>query len=162
MNNAKDYLMQIRLLDMRLKSVEQNIEAIRTERQSLGDVSLRSAWPDGQPHGTLTGDPTGTQAVRNADRFERKREQLAARLQQYETEQILLKAELWNKRVDIISVLNQVPDALCHRLLYLRYVECRRWEYIAVELNKSYQWVAGSLHSRGLIMVEEILKNENT
>lgn len=162
MNNAKDYLMQIRLLDMRLKSVEQNIDAIRTERQSLCDVSLRSAWPDGQPHGTMTGDPTGTQAVRNADRFERKREQLAAQLQQYETEQILLKSELWNKRVDIIAVLNQVPDALCHRLLYLRYVECQRWEYIAVELNKSYQWVAGSLHSRGLIMVEEILENQNS
>ena len=160
MNNAKDYLLQIRLLDEKLKTVEANIEAIRRERQSLGEVSLHSPWPDGQPRGTVTSDPTGNQATRNADRYEEKREELAKRLTEYEHEQIILKAELWNKRIDILSVLANVPDPLCHRLLYLRYVECRRWEYIAVDLNKSYQWVAGPLHGRALVLVDDILKRK--
>ncbi len=160
MNNAKDYLLQIRMLDAKLKSIEENIEAIRRERQSLGDISLHSPWPDGQPRGTVTSDPTGNQATRNADKYEEKREELARRLREYESEQISVKAELWNARIDILAVLAEVPDPLCHRLLYLRYVECERWEYIAVELNKSYQWIAGPLHGRALILVDEILKKK--
>lgn len=158
MNNAKDYLLQIRMLDAKLKSIEENIEAIRRERQSLGDISLHSPWPDGQPRGTVTSDPTGNQATRNADKYEEKREELARRLREYEHQQILTRSELWSKRMEILAVLDKVPDPLCYQLLVLRYVECRKWEWIAVELDKTYQWVAGPLHGRALVLVDEILK----
>lgn len=157
MNSAKDYLLQIRLLDMRLKTIDETIKRIRGELQSIGDISVRSSWPDGQPHGTMTTDPTGTQAVKLADANNAKREELVEELKRYESDQIIVRSKLWAKQIEVLSVLDKVPDPTCHRLLVLRYVKGYTWERIAVDLDKTYQWVAGPLHGRALVMVEEII-----
>ena len=157
MNSAKDYLLQIRLLDMRLKTIDETIDKLRAEIRSIGDISVRSSWPDGQPHGTITTDPTGNQAAKLADANRAKYDELKKQLQQYEADQIIVRSKLWSKQVEILGVLDQVPDPTCHELLVLRYVEGRTWEYIAVELNYTYQWVAGPLHGRALTLVADIL-----
>lgn len=158
MNNAKDYLLQIRLLDAKLNTVTSNIDKIRQQLKELGDVDLSSSWPDGQPHGTITTDPTGSKAVQLATKYQQKHDDLIRQLEEYEYELIQVRSTLWSKRMEILDVISQVPDPLCHRLLVLRYVECRKWEWIAVELDKTYQWVAGPLHGRALVLVEDILE----
>ena len=162
MNSAKKYLLQIYLLDVRLKTIDETITKLRAELRSIDDISVRSSWPDGQPHGTITTDPTGNQAAKLADSYNRRRDELKEQLQRYEEDQIAKRSELWSKQLEVLEVLDKVTDPQCHRLLVLRYVRLSTWEYIAVELDKSYQWVAGPLHSKALELVEEIIKlNKN-
>lgn len=138
---AKDYLLQIRILDTRLKNIEAEIREISEQ-----SASLRSAWPDGQPHGSGTSDPTAAKAIKLADR-----------LQDLEYQQIEVRSQLWHKRAEIVEVIGKVDDADCERLLYLRYVQCKTWETIADEMYFTYQWVAGPLHSRALQKVSKII-----
>lgn len=161
MNNAKDYLLQIRLLDAKLNTVTSNIDKIRQQLKELGDVDLSSSWPDGQPHGTITTDPTGSKAIKNLEQYKLEHDKLVDQLREYEHQEISARSELWSKRMEILSVLDRVPDPLCYQLLVLRYVECRKWEWIAVELDKTYQWVAGPLHGRALVLVDDILQKNN-
>ena len=136
---AKEYLMQIRILDARCRSLESEIEAIRAET-----ATLRSPWPDGQPHGTNVGDPVGTQASKLADQLNRLEEQLLKN-----------KGRLWLKRMEIVETIGRVQDADCNRLLYMRYIENRKWEEIAVELGYTYRWVT-SIHGNALKKIDEI------
>ncbi len=64
---AKEYLLQYRIISERLRAIESLLQELREEQAGLGIESLRSAWPDGQPHGTGTTDPTGSQAIKAAD-----------------------------------------------------------------------------------------------
>ena len=86
--DAKEYLMQVRRLNARLKVINSTIERLRDDINSLSDVSIKSTWPDGQPHGTKITDPTGTSALRILDATEEKRQQLREELLRYEYEQI--------------------------------------------------------------------------
>lgn len=45
----------------------------------------------------------------------------------------------------------------CITLLYKRYFEFKTWELIAVEMGKSYQWVAGDLHKKALAQFQKVL-----
>ena len=143
--SPKEYLSQIRLLTARLELVEANINRIREER-----ITLRSAWPDGQPHGTITGDPTAQKAI-----------ELAKVLREYEQKQVSLRSEIWSARMHIIETIMKIPDSECNRLLFLRYVDMLTWEEIAVRMQYTYQWVAGPLHSRALDLVRELMKGES-
>ena len=141
---AEQYLSQYRLLSARLAVLESNIKAIQEER-----ITLRSAWPDGQPHGTMVGDPTAHKAI-----------ELTRTLAGYENKQRKLKAELWGKRQEIVDTINLVPDPNCMTLLFLRYINLLTWEEVAVCMGYSYRWVAGALHDKSLGMIDEII-NKN-
>lgn len=138
---AKEYLLQIKQLNAQIKNVEDEIHSLR-ERE----VSIRSAWPDGQPHGSGTTDPTGEMAVRLADQ-----------LLDLEETSLRLQTALWRKRNEILETLGKVKTAEHNRLLYLRYVQSETWEQIAVDMHYTYQWVAGPLHGNALLELEKIL-----
>lgn len=142
---AKEYLMQVRVLASKVRSLDEEITALREEQ-----ASIRSAWPDGQPHGSGTTDPTGMMATRLADQLLRA-----------ETELISLRSQLWAKRMSIIDTISKVTKAEHNRLLYLRYVQCRSWEEIAVEMHYTYRWIT-SLHGQALQEVEKILHGGNS
>lgn len=145
MNNAKQYLMQVRLIDRRLRNVTKEIEAIREAYAE----TLRSPWPDGQPHGAGgKSDPVGEAAAALADQ-----------LRGLEAGQIRLRAKLWSIRAEVVNVIGRVPDADCNELLSRRYVEGQKWEQIALEMNFDYTWVAGGLHSKALKMVRDIIES---
>lgn len=158
--NAKEYLMQIRIIKAKVESIEDAIKEIRRERQEIGNVAIKSSWPDGQPHGTMTTDPTGTQATRLADKHKRLYEELSKRLQSYETDLITERSRFWSKHMEVMETLSQVDDVNCYKLLKMRYVDGAKWELIAVELDKTYQWVAGPLHGRALAQVQELINKK--
>lgn len=138
---AKEYLLQIKQLNAQIKNVEDEIHSLREK-----EISIRTSWPDGQPHGSGTTDPTGEMAVRLADQ-----------LLDLEETSLRLQTALWRKRNEILETLGKVKTAEHNRLLYLRYVQSETWEQIAVDMHYTYQWVAGPLHGNALLELEKIL-----
>ena len=74
-----------------------------------------------------------------------------------------LQTELNRKIDEYIDFKNQARDVIsacdadCMTLLHKRYFLYKRWEEIAVEMNFTYQWVAGGLHQRALAQVQKVL-----
>ena len=122
---AEEYLSQIRTLETRIKSIDSEIEALRDE---VG--SLRSPWPDGQPHGSGVTNPVEAEAVK-----------LAARLQQLETKQIKTRGRLWIQRMRIIDDIGRLQDNTAVSLLTAKYVNGDTLKQIAVDIGYSYRQV---------------------
>ena len=138
--NAKEYLNQIGIIDAKLKVIDANINRIRTDLKSMGDIEVSSSWPDGQPHGTITTRPTERKAIKLADMVSDKRDQLKKELLDYEYQQIMLRSQLWSKRIEILNTIDKVYNGepmsrVYHRILVLRYVELRTWEEIAFDIS---------------------------
>ena len=157
-NNAKEYLMQYRIIKARLRAIDSMILEIREELTGAGLASMRSPWPDGQPRGTGTGDPTGEQAARDADaRAEEYREKLRRQLLDLEVRELRARSELWRQRVEIEETLGQVGDYAFQDLLRMRYIEGKTFELIAVEMGYSWRHTV-RIHGEALQAVEKILK----
>ena len=56
---------------------------------------------------------------------------------------------LCDLRREVCSNIGTVNDATLRRILMLRYISGKTWEQIAVETDRSYQWVS-ILHGRAL------------
>lgn len=131
---AKEYLNQIRKLDTQIRRYDENIQMIRTEL-----VTLREQWPDGQPHSKSgTSDPVGEQATKLADT-----------LTELETKQLKTRAKLWRTRMEIIDRIGQLSDGVLVSVLFSRYVDCKAWEQIAVDMGYSYRHIV-RLHGEAL------------
>ena len=154
---AKEYLLQVGIIDAKLKTIDANIARLRKEIYALEDISLSSSWSDGEPHGLKITDPTGDKAARLADRSSERLESLKKQLADYEYQQIITRSKLWEKRMEVIDTIGRIHDAKCYRLLIMRYIEGAKWELIAVDMDNTYQWVAGPLHSKALILLQEVL-----
>lgn len=155
---AKEYLIQYGLIKSRLRATETIIREIREELTGLGGGTIRSAWPDGQPHGTGTTDPTGNQAAAAADTMaEERREQLRRQLMDLEVREIRARSELWRQRMDIENTISNVKDPIHQDLLRMRYVEGKTFELIAVELCYSWRHTI-RIHGEALSEVDKILR----
>ena len=154
--NAKEYLMQVRQLDARLEVINASITRLKADIDALTDVSVKSAWPDGQPHGTKTTDPTGTMASRIADATEEQRRMLRKELLDYEYMQLQAKSELWKKQIEVIDTIGHVKDPTLYRILSYRYIDGRPFEWIAVEINYTWRHTI-RLHGDALQEVQTIL-----
>lgn len=160
--SAKEYLNQIGIIEARLGSVGRNIDRIRKEIEQIENIGIGSSWGDGQPHGRKVGDPTGNKAAQLADSNNVKRQRLKERLAELEHDQIVLQAELWSKRMEIIEMLTKVLDPaepmtkVYHNILSLRYVEGESWEQIAVDVGYTWRHTI-RLHGDALKRMEEVL-----
>lgn len=160
--NAKEYLLQVGMIDARLKVVEANINRIRRELLQIGDISVSSKWPDGQPRGTKTTDPTGSKAVKLADMTNEKRDKLMKELYELEYKQIITRSHLWSVRMDVIDTIEKIYDPAepmtktYYKLLMLRYIDNKTWEQIAVELGYTFRHTT-RLHGIALKRMEKIL-----
>lgn len=155
---AKEYLLQIRSLDARLKIIDNTIKKLRAEIESL-DISVKSSWPDGQPHGTILTDPTGSKATQLADKVDIRREELRKKLLDYEYDQIKARSQLWSKQIEIIDTLSKVTDPTLYKILSYRYVDGQSFEWIAVEINYTWRHTI-NLHGRALEELQRILDSE--
>ena len=139
---VKEYLNQIRKLDAQIQVYEAGIQKARDEL-----TTLRSFWPDGQPHGRGgTSDPVGEQATRLADI-----------LTDLEKKQLETRAVLWRKRMEIVEQIGLLSDGLLVAVLFSRYVDCKTWEQIAVDMGYSYRHVV-RLHGEALAKFKKIMQ----
>ena len=120
----------------RIENAELDLQALREERESIG-IQL-----DGMPRGSSLSDKTA---------------RLAAALADAEAEVMAMRSEAWSIRMDIIRTIDRMNNPEEVRLLHLRYVDGYTWERIAVEMNYTYQWVAGPLHGEALQSLDRII-----
>lgn len=57
--------------------------------------------------------------------------------------------KLCDTKTEILKAIQTVDDGTLRTLLVERYINIKTWEQIAVDMNKSYQWVC-ELHGRAL------------
>ena len=135
---AKDYLLQYKRAKKRIKSIENTMMELETAIMSTASAL------DGMPRGTDLSDKTGRLASAMADK----------------------QVELYWAQVDAFHIMCQVSDAIGRMqdeehmwLLTMRYINGFTWERIAVEMDRTYQWVAGPLHSYALQDFEKVMEN---
>lgn len=155
---AKEYLMQYRVIQAKLRAIESMLRDIREELTGLGVGSIRSPWPDGQPHGTGTTDPTGSEAIRAADMMTiERREKLRDQLADLEVREYKARSELWQQRIQIEETIGAVKDPTYNEVLHRRYIEGQTFELIAVEMHYSWRHTI-RLHGEALLEVEKIIE----
>lgn len=135
---AKDYLLQYKRAKKRIKSIENTMMELETA------ITSTASALDGMPRGTDLSDKTGRLASAMADK----------------------QVELYWAQVDAFHIMCQVSDAIGRMqdeehmlLLTMRYINGFTWERIAVEMDRTYQWVAGPLHSYALQDFEKVMEN---
>ena len=97
---AKDYLLQVRKLDASIKRLDLELTRARNEL-----ITLRSSWPDGQPHGSGgKSDPVGEKAS-----------QLADTITQIEIEQLKHKLYLAEMERDLLKKLEEIERRDAYR-----------------------------------------------
>lgn len=132
---AKEYLRQYKLMTARIRNREHDLAELREERESIS-INL-----DGMPHGTSLSDKTA---------------RLAAQLADAEEEIIELRSEAWSIRMEIVRTLNRIQTPEYNTLLYLRYIEGKTWEQIAVEMHYTFRHTT-RLHGDALREVDAVL-----
>ena len=65
--------------------------------------------------------------------------------------------QLANTQAEIVSVIEQIPDGNCRRLLTCRYVEFLTWEQVAVKLHYSWRHTM-RLHGEALRMAHDVIE----
>ena len=139
---AKEYLLQVRALDTAIKRLDQEVARARSEL-----TTLRSPWPDGQPHGSGgKSDPVATKAV-----------QLADVIAKIEDEQLIARGRLWRTRAEVVETIGEVMDPLLQKILYGYYVDCHTFEQVAVDLGYSYRHIT-RMHGQALLAVAKVLE----
>ena len=144
---AKEYLMQVRMLDRKIEHRREELERLKERATSVG-----SAMSDG---GRVQTSPTADGRTRIVDMYiDMERE----------IEDMLL--ELCERRDEIIGTIHQLKDRRYVEVLYLKYVRYMRLEEIACRMKKanglpySYMHIA-DLHGKALRAVEEILSGDS-
>lgn len=130
---AKEYLQSYNTISARVKLLQDTIEQLRTEAESVS-ISL-----DGMPHGQ------GNKSWEN----------IAVKLAEYETELSEELSAFWGKRMDIINTIGLL-DHQHQTLLYKRYIKGMRWEQIAYEMHFSWRH-CHRVHGRALAELEKII-----
>lgn len=140
----KERLQKVRTIDARIKVIEAELNALRTEQYTLNSITI-----DGMPKGNKVTDPTGEAAARLIDKLNNYFEKLVNE-----------KANLWAARIETVELISEVERADLNRILYMRYVQCERWEVIACDLNYSFRHVL-RLHGEALRELEQKEGNNN-
>lgn len=127
---AKEYLLQVKLLDVKIQQKQEQIDELRDKAQSVGAQQTDAI----RVQSSKDGDTIGRKVVKYAS--------LEADIQAYTYDLMCLK----NK---IINQIQQLTDVRYVQLLYKRYVEYKRLELIAVEMVYDYDY-ARTLHGYAL------------
>lgn len=135
---AKEYLESYRLIQTRINVLRAEIQRLRTEAESVS-INL-----DGLPKGQGNNDKLSRLAVEIADCESVLTEELSG---------------LYARRMRIIDQLGKLKSYKHELLLQKRYIECKSWEHIAVEMDISWRYCY-MLHGSALAEFDHIL-NDN-
>lgn len=134
---AKDFLRQHELSRAKIETLEQEIA-------NLYESTISAPIGDGQPRGTDISDSTGKLASKIAD-------------MRSETEYLWEQQQRIRRRVE--SVLLRLEDTNDFRVCWKRYIDLKKWDEIAEEMEfttRTVQWI----HGRALLEVQKILDAE--
>lgn len=121
---AKEYLMQLKVLDVKINQKLDEISALRASLTSISTVKTTEERVQG---GSVSSDARFVRTLAKIDEMERE-----------------VDAEI-DRFVDakhkIINQIHKLTNPLHIEILHKKYVEFKRLEVVAVELDKSYQYI---------------------
>ena len=127
---AKDYFAQIRKTDRLIKRLTDTVFTLRS--------SLTSQSYELNPDKVQTSGPKNTL------------EETVAKIVDLELDINRRIDELVDMKQEAFTMINRIPDLDQQNILIGRYIQLKKWEDIAFELNFSIQWVY-ELHGKGLL-----------
>ena len=134
---AKEYLESYRLIQTRINVLMAEVERLRAEAESVS-IDL-----DGMPKGTADNNKMSRLVAEMAD--------LEATL----TDEM---SGLYVRRMRIITQLGMLKSHKHQLLLQKRYIECKSWEHIAVEMDITWRHCY-RLHGSALAEFQEVMHN---
>lgn len=136
---AKDYLLQIRLLDTQIDCMLSNVDGLRESLLRITPTLKQDVVTGGSSH-----DRMSTTIAKIVD----LEKEINAKVDTY-----------IDKKAQIIRLLDKVhnPDYL--KVLQLRYIEYETFEEIASDMHYSHCWIC-RLHGRALQTFAKILDKE--
>lgn len=134
---AKEYLREYRRVTRRVNQIDEEIQRLRAERDSI------TVKADGMPSGSGISDRVARLAVKIADK---------------ETEYIARREELLQMRTEVVETILAVADDKQSQLLYLRYIKGMKWEEIADEMGYYLRHIH-RIHGHALPAVQKIIDN---
>ncbi len=134
--DAKGYLDSYRLIQTRINVLMAEVERLRAEAESVS-INL-----DGMPRGTATDDKLSRLVAEMADLESTLTDELSG---------------LYIRRMKIITMLGLLKNHKHQLLLQKRYIDCKSWEHIAVEMDISWRYCY-MLHGSALAEFEKILE----
>lgn len=135
---AKEYLMQVRNLESKMKILKEEIDTLREMVVSTGATQ--------QGERVLS---SGTQD---------KMAETICKINEKECEWNDLMREFALARANVIINIQKLNNPEYEQILYKRYCQSKKWEEIALEMNYTYQWVC-KLHGRALLELDKVLNN---
>lgn len=134
--DAKGYLDSYRLIQTRINVLMAEVERLRAEAESVS-INL-----DGMPRGTATDDKLSRLVAEMADLESTLTDELSG---------------LYIRRMKIITMLGLMKNHKHQLLLQKRYIDCKSWEHIAVEMDISWRYCY-MLHGSALAEFDKILE----
>ena len=135
---AKEHLQQVYAIQRKIKRLQDRREDLRAD---LYSVKSPSDLPEIRVQTSLTGD---------------KMLELVAKVDELERGIIAEIDELTEKKQEIISEIERVPQENYRQLLFDRYILCQKWEQIALDRDKGVRWIY-RLHGKALNTFEKVL-----
>lgn len=132
---AKDYFSQIRKTD---RLIQRLTDTVNTLRSSLTSQNYELKPDKVQTSGAK--DTLGETIVKIMS----LEEDINARID-----------ELVDMKQEAFTMINRIPDLDQQNILIGRYIQLKKWENIALELNFSIQWVY-ELHGKGLLAFSQM------
>ena len=132
---AKDYFAQIRKTD---RLIQRLTDTVNTLRSGLTSQSYELKPDKVQTSGAK--DTLGETIVK----IRSLEEDINARID-----------ELVDMKQEAFTMINRIPDLDQQNILIGRYIQLKKWEDIALELNFSIQWVY-ELHGKGLLAFSQM------
>ena len=135
---AKEHLQQVYAIQRKIKRLQDRREDLRAD---LYSVKSPSDLPEIRVQTSITGD---------------KMLELVAKVDELERGIIAEIDELTEKKQEIISEIERVPQENYRQLLFDRYILCQKWEQIALDRDKGVRWIY-RLHGKALNTFEKVL-----
>lgn len=132
---AKDYFAQIRKID---RLIQRLTDTVNTLRSGLTSQSYELKPDKVQTSGAK--DTLGETIVKIMS----LEDDINARID-----------ELVDMKQEAFTMINRIPDLDQQNILIGRYIQLKKWEDIALELNFSIQWVY-ELHGKGLLAFSQM------
>ncbi|MGI6040982.1 MAG: hypothetical protein ACOYBH_02000 [Candidatus Alectryocaccobium sp.] len=132
---AKQYLGQIRILDIKIRQRQREAAELKLATTCTGSISAQGE----KVQTSASGDKLLNAVARYVD--------LEAEIQG------MIK-DMQKRRHKIIAEIQDLDDARYIQVLFKRYVEYKKFELIAVEMGYDFVWVR-KLHKQALMQFEE-------
>ncbi len=132
---AKEYLNNVRTIDIQLKVKEHRLVKLRQDLYTLQSIDYSKDRVD------------GGQGLDMGDKI--------AKIQELEKKFNAEWDELSHIREEAEERINQLPDTMHQAVLTERYINCKDWESIAVDLHYSWRGIF-RLHGQALKSFERV------